>query len=282
MWSKVAATWVEKGYCHVAPIIFSLPMDIGTKRKASALDAPTKKETKKNIWEGEAQLTASKVHGYPGLIVAPALTPTRYDAVPDVVTHTGCVDKKCTTCVVYQGSIPADLQISAEAFEALWAFKPEEKASFPHRGRMITLTRSQQAFRSPPLVLQPLAAWTERITGYPITATLLAFYEGQDHLKAHSDIPSCPGMLGHSPIPSFSFYPSNDPLLFRPFRFHPPTHHKSSKKLSEIPMKNNSVLFMTGTCQEHMRHSVPKPAKKLVGQDLRRLNVTFRTFAKIE
>jgi len=36
---------------------------------------------------------------------------------------------------------------------------------------------------------------------------------------------------------------------------------------------------MTGTCQEHMRHSVPKPAKKLVGQDLRRLNVTFRTFA---
>jgi len=147
---------------------------LGVKRKASVLDAP-KKET---IWEGKAQPTASRVHGYPDLIVVPALTPSRYDAVPDVVTHTGCVDKKCTTCVVYQGSLPADLQISSQAFEALWALKPRDKASFPHRGRMITLTRSQQAFQAPPLALQPLAAWTQRITGYPITATLLAFYEG--------------------------------------------------------------------------------------------------------
>lgn len=197
------------------------------------------------------------------------------------------MDPFCSTCVLYAGGLPTNIALSSEEFKKLWSLKPATKKSFVYSGRICTLSRSQAPFMSPPLMLGRLRDWAELITGYSYSATLLAFYEEDDHLKAHSDIPSCPGMLVHSPIVSYSFYADEDVKNLRVFRMSPAKYDKDGGKcktrgkLYDIPMPHNSVIIMSGTAEEHMRHAVPKPPKKLLNakKDVRRINVTFRSFA---
>jgi len=105
----------------------------------------------------------------------------------------------------------------------------------------------------------------EGVAGVPLNAVLLNLYrDGRDSMGMHSDDEP---ELGETPtIASVSLGE------MRTFVLAPRKKSDRAAGSYELELGHGSLLVMSGSCQHHYRHGVPKQP----GRDRERINLTFR------
>ena len=116
--------------------------------------------------------------------------------------------------------------------------------------------------------LQSLRERVQTVTGYRFNSVLLNYYrDGNDGVGRHSDDER---ELGARPvIASVSLGAT------RRFIFHPRKYNNANS--IRFNLTHGSLLIMSGLCQRHWQHSVPK-SKRPIGP---RINLTFRSIRTV-
>lgn len=176
------------------------------------------------------------------------------------------------------------MALSTADFDQLWAEHPETRGVYKMYGKEGPIPRYSQNYgerykfpgstEPKPLVdgtfIKKVVDWVNAQEGtQKYRQALVNWYDGgKDTIPYHSDNEK--GIIPNTPIYSFSFSRGPDRI------FHVKAIDKDANEpLRSFTMKNNSLLVMGGTMQQHYKHEVPRSAAKNM-ETSRRINITLR------
>lgn len=172
--------------------------------------------------------------------------------------------------------------LTSEEFDELWNLKPVNKLVLNFGGKDQVCPRYSRNYirrykfnsnnvefsnEVPPIVQRVLDKANTRVSSYTFNQCLVNWYEDDGYIGYHSD--DTRPLVYRSPIASYSYMKSN---VVKEFAL----KSKATKTVDLLlPIKNNRLIIMEGSCQETHMHSA---LRSVTEEDGRRINITFRCF----
>lgn len=175
-------------------------------------------------------------------------------------------------------TLPNEIQVD---FEKLWGLHPDDKKSLIIHGSIVKTPRYSSNYGrsynysgikdkalSIPDELVPFLSFANAGNGWKYNQILMNWYEnGLHYIGPHSD--SIRQLRYGSSIMSISLGES------RVFRI----RNKATNEITDIPLKDRTVVVMGGKFQQEFTHEIPKITGKKGLNVGRRISLTFRCFS---
>lgn len=177
----------------------------------------------------------------------------------------------------WTGSLPQELAVDEEAFEALWALHPDTFHTIMMHGRPVQTPRWQQAYgrdyrytgntnRALPIpdALAGFLSWAQHAVDARLNGLLLNWYDGQHrhYIGAHRDATG--GLVEGTPVVTISLGESR-PWRLRPWKL---------KGFEDFEATHQRVFVLPWDTNLTTTHETTAPTHKTG----RRISITLRAF----